>query len=241
MVNAAGTVIAPFGVAVNGVGAARDPESQLALHYAPAFASRAIHALFALDAALAQVLRTTREPMVGQMRLTWWHESLTRLDSAPPPAEPVLQALAQHVLPHGIAGARLAGLIDGWEELLDGEALDDAAIFRHADARGGALFAMAGEVLGARDTDPVIQAGRGWAFADLGRHLRDRSVAERALGLAAAALAQAGHVRWSRAARPLGALAQIARMNLTVPLDRPLPIGAPRRVGRLLLHRLWGR
>ncbi|MEO7692141.1 MAG: squalene/phytoene synthase family protein [Sphingomonas sp.] len=224
---------------MNGVGPAPNPELQLALHYAPAFASRGIHALFALDAALAQVLRTTREPMVGQMRLTWWHEALTRLDSAPPPAEPVLRALAQHVLPHGIAGTRLAGLIDGWEELLEGETLEDAAIIRHADARGGALFAMAGEVLGARDTDPVVQAGRGWALADLGRHLRDRSAAERALGLAAAALA--GHVRWSRAARPLGALAQIARMNLAVPLDQPLPIGAPRRVGRLLLHRLWGR
>ncbi|MEO8374380.1 MAG: squalene/phytoene synthase family protein [Sphingomonas bacterium] len=226
---------------MTGVGPAQDPESQLALHYAPAFASGAIHALFALDAALAQVLRTTREPMVGQMRLTWWHEALTRLDSAPPAAEPVLQALAQHVLPHGISGARLAGLIDGWEELLDGETPDDAAIIRHADARGGALFAIAGEVLGARDTDPVVQAGRGWALADLGRHLSDRSVAERVLALAAASLAQAGQVRWSRPARPLGALAQIARMNLTVSLDQPLPIGAPRRVGRLLLHRLWGR
>jgi len=222
-------------------GQGNNPEQDLVLSYARAGSRSGLLALFALDAALAKILRTTREPMVGQMRLTWWHEALTRLDSAPPPAEPVLRAMAQHVLPHGISGARLAGLIDGWEELLEGEALEDAAILRHAEARGGALFATAGEVLGARDTDPVVPAGRGWALADLGRHLSDRAAAERVLGLAAAPLAEAGCGRWSRAARPLGALAQIARMNLAVPLDQPLPIGAPRRVGRLLLHRLWGR
>jgi phytoene synthase len=219
----------------------KNPEQELAFSYARAGCRSELVALFALDAALANILRTTREPMVGQMRLTWWHEALTRLDSAGPPAEPVLQAVASDVLPRGISGARLAGMIDGWEELLDAGTLDDAAIGRHADARGGALFAMAGEVLGARDTDPVVPAGKGWALADLGRHLADRSIAERALGLAAAPLVEAGRARWSRAARPLGALAQIARMNLAVPLDMPLPIGAPRRVGRLLLHRLRGR
>jgi phytoene synthase len=219
----------------------RNPEQELAFSYARAGFRDGLAALFALDAALANILRTTREPMVGQMRLTWWHEALTRLDRAAPPAEPVLQALASDVVPRGISGARLAGIIDGWEELLDAETLDDAAIARHADARGGTLFAMAGELLDARDTDPVMPAGRGWALADLGRHLAEPSIAERALGLAAAPLAEASRARWSRAARPLGALAQIARMNLAVPLDRPLPIGAPRRVGRLLLHRLWGR
>ncbi|MEO9129889.1 MAG: squalene/phytoene synthase family protein [Sphingomonas sp.] len=221
--------------------AGQNPEFGLAMRYVSFDALPSLVALFALDSAIAGILRTTREPMVGQMRLTWWHEALTRLDSAPPPAEPVLQALAQDVVPLGISGARLAGMIEGWEEILDGETLVDAAITGHADARGGALFAMAGEMLGARDTDPVVQAGRGWALADLGRHLSDQAIAERVLGLAAAPLTEAGQVRWSRAARPLGALAQIARMNLAVPLDRPLPIGAPRRVGRLLLHRLWGR
>ena len=219
----------------------RDPEFGLAMSYASPSAQPGLLALFALDSALAGILRTTREPMVGQMRLTWWHEALTRLDAAAPPAEPVLQALARHVLPRGVPGARLAGMIDGWEELLEAETLDDAAIGRHADARGGALFAMAGDILGARETDPVVPAGRGWALADLGRHLADAPTADRAIGLATAPLAEACGAHWSRAARPLGALARIARMNIAVPLDKPLPIGAPRRVGRLLFHRLWGR
>lgn len=198
-------------------------------------------ALFALDAALAKVLRTTREPMVGQMRLTWWHEALTRLDTAPPPAEPVLRALAQELLPAGVSGARLAGMVDGWEELLEGEGLDDEVMTRHAESRGGGLFCAAGVLLGARDSDPLDAAGRGWALADLARHLRDPVAAGRAAALSAPLLADATKRHWSRAARPLGALAHIARMNLAVPLESPLPLGAPRRVARLLMHRLTGR
>ncbi len=219
----------------------RDPEWELALHYAPRAAVPGMVALFGLDALLAQILRTTREPMVGQMRLTWWHEALTRLDSAPPPAEPVLQALARDVVPHGIAGQRLASMIEGWEELLEAPPLGDEAIARHAVLRGGTLFEMAGSLLGARASDPLTEAGEGWALADLARHLSDRPTAQRALARAGAPLARAAQAHWSRQARPLGALAHLARLNLAVPLDQPVPAGAPRRVARILLHRMTGR
>nr|WP_299910741.1 squalene/phytoene synthase family protein [Sphingomonas bacterium] len=240
MVNAAVTIVFLCGGVVSPDDPMRDPELDLALHYAPRAALPGMAALFALDESLARILRTTREPMVGQMRLTWWHEALSRLDTVPPPAEPVLQALAEHVIPRGVAGARLAGMIDGWEELLEPE-IDGEAIGRHAAGRGGTLFEIAGEVLGAAPTDPLTFAGTGWALADLARHLSDSPAAERALALAASPLARATGARWSRAARPLGALAHIARMNLRVPADQPLPIGAPGRVARLLLHRLTGR
>jgi phytoene synthase len=226
---------------VTGIAVAIDPERGLALGYARSATQPALRALFALDDALAQVLRTTREPMVGQMRLTWWYEALTRLDVSPAPAEPVLQSLAREALPRGVTGADLAGMIDGWEELLEPELLGDDALVRHAAGRGSRLFEMAGKVIGASDADPVAVAGTGWALADLGRHLSDRVLADRTLGLAAAPIAEATRVRWSRAARPLGALTHIARMNLAVPLDETLPIGAPARVGRILLHRFTGR
>ena len=217
-----------------------DPERALALGYAPPAALSGMEALFALDDSLASILRTTREPMVGQMRLTWWHEALTGLDSAPPPAEPVLQALALHVVPQGVSGTRLAWMVEGWEELIEPE-LGDDAIARHAARRGGKLFEMAGVLLGAVETDPLVAAGEGWALADLARHLSDRTTADHVLARAVAPLAQATRRKWSRQARPLGALAHLARLNLAVPFDQPVPTGAPRRVARLLLHRLTGR
>jgi phytoene synthase len=226
---------------VSAAGLTTNPESALALGYAPAALRPALLALFDLDSALGAILRTTREPLVGQMRLTWWHEALTRLDTAPPPAEPVLVALAADVLPRGISGARMATMIDGWEELLDDALSQDEAMMRFAERRGAGLFGMAGALLGAHRDDPLAAAGTGWALVDLARHLRDQSAGEKALAMARASLRVATRSRWSRAARALGALAHLAQLDATVPLDRPLPIGSPRRVARLGWHRLTGR
>jgi len=229
------------GCRVSEIGTMANPELALAIGYAREAHRRTLEALLDLDSALAAVLRTTREPLVGQMRLTWWHEALTRLDTALPPAEPVLAALAATVLPRGVSGVRLAGMIDGWEELLDDDAPRDEAMMRFAEARGAGLFGIAGAVLGVRPDDPLAPAGTGWALVDLARHLRDRHAGERALALARTALDTATRPRWSREARALGALAHLALLDAAVPLDQPLPIGSPRRVARLAWHRLTGR
>jgi len=209
-----------------------DPERALALSYAPAAARAGLGALFALDAALGQVLRTTREPMVGQMRLAWWREALSRLDTAPPPGEPVLQALAADVLPHGVKGATLALMIDGWEPLLG--VIDDAAIAAHARWRGGALFEQAAILLRADSGDPITAAGQGWALADLAAHLSDPDRATAARHAAMPFLTDAAAYRWSRNGRALGALVHIARLDLAGP-------AGPVRVARLAWHRLTGR
>ena len=217
-----------------------DPERALALDYAPVAMRAALHALFALDDALAQVLRTTTEPMIGQIRLAWWREALQRLDREPPPAQPVLQGLADAALPGGVSGAALAGLVAVWEVLIEAETVDEAAMRAHADARGAGLFGAAGAVLGGGDAR-VAAAGRGWALSDLSRHLSDAGAAAQARSLAAAALGEALTGTWPARLRTLGALALIARMNLSVPADAPVPAGAPRRVARLMLHRMSGR
>ena len=112
-----------------------DPDRTLALAYVPAAARPAVEALWRLDAAFAAILATGTQPMISQMRLAWWREALERLDRAPPPAEPVLQALAAHVLPQ-VTGAELAAMEEGWLMLLS----DDAAGRR----RAGSLCGEAG-------------------------------------------------------------------------------------------------
>jgi phytoene synthase len=202
-------------------------ERRAILTYAPVPRRAALAAVFALDDTLAAVLRTTREPMVGQMRLTWWHDALTRLDSAPPPAEPVLVGLARDVLPLGVTGTALAGIVEGWEELLAPDPLPDDTLMAFARLRGGGLF-VAG---GVASRDPLAVAGAGWALTDLARHSRDPVLAARACALAAPLLAKAVAVRWSRANRAYGALAHLARLHDASP---------PRRIARALWHRLTG-
>jgi phytoene synthase len=210
------------------------PERDLALSYA-VDGGAAAAAIFALDDRLAAIVRAARDPLIGQMRLTWWHGALSALDGAPPPAEPLLQTLAREVLPRGVAGAALAEMAEGWEALLY-QPLDAEAVTRHGD-RGRALFAASGQAIGAVG-DPLDAAGAGWALADLARHAADPGVAGIAAGQAAPLLDRALAVSWSRRGRALGALAHLARLDLERPGSRP---GAPQRVWRMLRHRLTGR
>ncbi|MGA1797304.1 squalene/phytoene synthase family protein [Sphingomonas sp. 4RDLI-65] len=219
----------------NVAGLARGAERRLALRYAPSAAYPALEALFALDDTLAAILRTTREPLVGQMRLTWWYEALGRLDEAPAPAEPVLAALQALVLPGGVTGTMLASLTDGWEALLE-PVLGDAAIDTFARDRGGRLFEFAGMLLGVADPR-IAMAGKGWALADLSQRLSDADARTSAATRGATLLDDALRGRWPQHARALGAMALAARFDVAVPLTPP---GSPKRVGRLLLHRLTG-
>jgi phytoene synthase len=201
-------------------------DRRLVLVYAPAEARAALAALFALDDALGAILRSTREPMVGQMRLTWWHQALVALDGAPPPANPVLQDLA-HAVVSKVPGATLAAMIDGWEALLD-EPLDAVAMERFAAARGGGLFAAAAAVLDV-EHPALDEAGAGWALADLAHHLGDPGQAALAGRLAAPRLRAAMRARWPGRGRALGALVLLARGS-----------GSPGVVARLLWHRATG-
>lgn len=217
------------------VGDLQAAERNLALAYALADRRGALTALLALDDALAAVVRTTREPMIGQMRLTWWQDALAKLDGATPPAQPILIALAAEVVPRGVSGERLAQLVDAWDVLIEEAELTEEALTRFADTRGR-LFAVAGVVLG--EEAPLLgEAGAGWALADLAGHLTDASTAARARVLAKSRLERALAARWPSRVRPLGVLAQFARMDMA---GTPAP-GSPLRLGRAVWHRLTGR
>lgn len=214
----------------------RDPATfALALTYVPPAARPGIEALFALDDTLGAILRTTREPLVGQMRLTWWYEALGRLDSAPAPAEPVLAALQRSVLPGGVSGLMLATLTDGWEVLLEPD-LDAAAIERFAYGRGRRLFELAAILLAVVDARIGV-VGEGWALADLAQGLSDAAIRAEARSRAVDTLDDALRGRWPKNARALGAMALSARFDVS---GSPPAPGSPKRVGRLAWHRLTG-
>ena len=218
-----------------------DPERALALAYAPAAARPALAALWSLDTTLAGIVRVARQPLVGQMRLTWWHAALSRLGDSDLAGQPLLAALARDVLARGVDRAALAAMIDGWEVLLDDPPLSDAALSTHAEARGGALFDVAASVLGASTAGPIAVAGQGWALIDLGVHLTDADARARCFGLALPILAAIDGVRWDASARPLGMLARLATIDAHAGPDSARRQGSPSRLGRMLLHRMTGR
>jgi len=152
------------------------PQPQrLALTYASARARPATLALLALDARLAAILRSRREPIAAQLRLAWWRDMLLRPAPEWPRGEPVLDALRSWRDLSGLSG--LSGLAVGWEALL-GDALTPEVMAEFVGGREAAFACLARE-LGVESVASAAEAARIWALADLAANISDG--AERAL------------------------------------------------------------
>ncbi|WOK36966.1 squalene/phytoene synthase family protein [Sphingomonas sp. C3-2] len=218
-----------------------DPEVLLAATYVPVSARKAWELLFGLDLHLANVVRTTTEPMIGTMRLTWWRDAIEALGQARAPDEPLLQALSAALSPMGLDFARLSDMAEGWVVLLDPMPLAAEALDEHARLRGGSLFAALAVVTGAPEDPRFAQAGEGWALVDFAFRCSDRETAEAALVIARKRLEGTLAMRWPKPMRAVGALAHMALRDAQAGLDAPRRIGSPGRVVRMLRHRLTGR
>jgi len=197
----------------------------------------ALEALWRLDATLGAVLASGRDPMVSRIRLAWWRESLERLDSAPPPPEPLLQALAAYVLPRSVRGFELAAMEEGWAELLADGALDSAALETYAAARGGLLFGLSGRLLGGGEAS-ATEAGARWALVDLARRSSRPAEARAALELARCT---GGRRALKGKLAPLGMLDCLTRRDVKRGPDAWERQGSLARVARMLCFRLSGR
>jgi phytoene synthase len=216
-----------------------DADRALALTYVPAKRRAAVRALWSLDVALGQVLAGGREPLISQIKLAWWRDSLEKLDSARPPAEPVLEAVSAHVLPGGVSGAALSEMEQGWTALLSQEPLTEAELDLYAAGRGALIFRHTAALLGQVLPPELERTGEAWALTDLARHSNE---VDRNAALAAARRRIAGgQGRWPAPLRPLGMLAALAGRDVEQggqPFEAP---GAPARMLRMLRHRLTGR
>jgi phytoene synthase len=212
---------------------------KLALSYVPVRNRAALAALFAIDAAMGDVVRTTREPMLGPIRLAWWRERLEELDSgASAPAEPRLQAAERDLLPRGVTGQDCAALEGGWLRLFDPfpwtVETSEAIWFR-----GNLLFGLGARVLG--QADERIQAAGGlWALVDAARHCSDADSRRTLLDQARTFARGISGARFPSPLRPLSMLAALAVRDCR--RGEPFEVeGAPGRVAALLRHRLSGR
>jgi phytoene synthase len=177
---------------------------RLALAYAPARARVPTMALFALDSRLAGLLRHSREPMLAQLRLAWWRETLGQGADAWPAGEPLLAALRSWNGGH----TALARLVNGWEALTGPAPLPRSALEDMIIGRAEAFAALAG-ALGARSEENAARKlGRRWALTDLAMRL---SNADERGAVREMLEEEAGRIpKVSRALRPLLVLQGLA-------------------------------
>ena len=176
---------------------------RLALSYAPVRVRALTLGLFALDCRLAGIVRGTREPLLGQVKLAWWRDRLGEKAEAWPEGEPVLAVLRLW----GAETGALSAMVDGWEGLLGDPPLDGDALERFADGRANAFGALA-RLLQA-DQGEAMRAARGWALVDLSGKLGDPS--ERSVARELAGQLDWQRCRLPRSLRPLAMLHGLAR------------------------------
>jgi phytoene synthase len=168
--------------------------------------------LWALDERLARLAATTTEPMIGQIRLAWWHEALSDDSGVKGRGEPLIDAMREA---HAVPPAGFSAWLDGWEAMIGDVDLD-----AFAEGRGGGLF----HSLAGADEAPdwLVQAGSAWALWDLSGRAVDPVLAVTAIGRAKAKLL-AEPRSWPASWRPMRIAYGLARQDILK--GRPAPKG----------------
>ena len=211
----------------------------LALTYAPLPNRGALAALFSLDRAMGDVVRTTKEPLLGPIRLAWWRERLEELDDdGTAPAEPRLQQAAAELIPRGVTGRELAALESGWPRMFDPfpwtVQTSEAIWFR-----GNLLFNLGARVVGRAD-ERIQGAGGLWTLVDAARHCSDPQSRAMLIAQARSFARGLAGVRFPGPLRPLSTLTVLAIRDCRrgEPFERE---GTPGRAAAMLRHRFSGR
>ena len=148
-----------------------DPDRWLASRFIADEEARAdVIVLYAFDYELSRVHKVTTQPLLGEIRLTWWAEALAEIfEGRTVRRHPVTLALQHAVARRRLSREPLDALVDARLPELEGQSAD-------ALAAATAVMTLAVQVLGAAEAD-IHAAARGWA----GRAVRELGQANRDL------------------------------------------------------------
>ncbi len=138
-----------------------DPDRWIASRFIGDAAARAdVVVLYALNHELARVASSVREPLAGEIRLTWWREAFEEINAGKPARRhPVIEAVAASAF----AGEALEALPEARFPDLDVPPFDThEAVLAYLDGTAGAVMALAAARL---DPEARFQEVRGAARA----------------------------------------------------------------------------
>lgn len=186
-------------------------EIELALAHTPIDQRERLKTLFALDQRLARIIGKATEPMLAQMRLSWWREMLGMPVAERPQGDVVLDAIGTHWSGDEEA---LITLVDGWEHLLADTPLPASSAEEFAKGRAVALCAFAGVQKAGEIEFGVNQEAKIWAIADLASKVHDEKEREMLVELGQRLCARKpARLRGFKALAVLGALSRRALMR----------------------------
>lgn len=150
-----------------------DHDRYLTALFLPADRRAAALALYAFNLEIARTREIVSEPLLGQIRLQWWRETIEGVFEGTPREHPVVDALGTAIRQHDLPRDRLEALIDAREaDLEDAPPSDLQALENYAAETSGELSALVMQTLdGAGDVSITAarQVGTAWAIIGLAR------------------------------------------------------------------------
>ncbi len=213
------------------------PLQKLILAYARRTNRNRYAVLFAFDSRCGAIIRSTSETLIGQMRLTWWRDILTKSAEQRPDGEPLV-ALLNAVETTGSSVVPLLTMLDGWEVMLNGFPWDERQFEQYSRRRATGFFEFA---IGPEKSLTVNQSlmAQSWALWDFARHCSDRNMRSTAFDKCRALYEQAGDCNFDKSGRPLSILCKLVAgdvKNGTISDDLYTPAVA----GKVIWHGLTG-
>jgi 15-cis-phytoene synthase len=221
-----------------------DPDRYFSALFAPADKRSFLFALYALNHELAHVAESVREPMIGEIRLQWWRETLEGTRAGKPRPHVVARAMAATFAACHLRSELLDAIIEARSfDLNRGPFTDDASRDAYLDATSGNLMRLASRILGAEHDALAHEAGLAYGLAGLLRNqaVRGRQILPDATSAKADALVHLAKAR--RLKKPGASLAAFLPTSLvTLYVRNPAKdIPLHRRQLRLLSSALRGR
>src|ERR1700733_8722419 len=116
--------------------------------FAPAAAREHLFALYAFNIELAKVREIVSEPLIGQMRLQWWRDTLDRLYAGETIKHEVARPLGEAIAAAAVPRAAFDPLIDAREFDLDMvPPADLTALLAYAEGTAAPVLSIALQVV----------------------------------------------------------------------------------------------
>ena len=215
-----------------------EPLYRLIIAYAKRADRERFVLLFALDSRFGEIIRSTSEILIGQMRLTWWRDILTKSAADRPAGEPLVEQI-NLLEKKGADLTPLLTLLDGWEAMLEDFPWQDREFDNYAMARGSGLFGFGSPGNSALSEGQAALA-QAWALWDFARHCSDAAMRESAFARCRAIVAEHPDVRFDRSGRPLSILCKLMLRDVRKG-QLAADLYSPASAARIIWHGIAGR
>lgn len=142
-----------------------EPDRYLAALLAPRSAQPGMLALAAALAEIGRIPATVSDPMIGEIRLQWWRDTIAGLAQGAASGHPVADAFGTAIRAHRLDLGMLHRLIDAHGLDLTGELYaDEAALASGLADSEGIAFSLASQILAGQHLPANVAADAGLAY-----------------------------------------------------------------------------